>query len=120
MNPVVGKMNHSFWYLATPYRAHPRGREAAYGDACKVAQLLMVQHVPVYCPIAHGHGPSGFGLDPVDNDFWWKMNRPFLTAAGGIILAHLPGWENSAGMAEERDFFEGKNSYIVEWDDPLA
>ncbi len=112
-NPVADMVCQTFWYLATPYRSHPAGRPWAHDDACQVAAFLMGEGVKVFCPIVHGHILTYFGLDPTDHEFWMKMDRPFMDAASGIIVAQLPGWEDSVGIAEEIDRFKDMNKHVV-------
>lgn len=117
MNPVARYVNQSFIYLATPYRAHPKGRRRAYEDACRLTCRLMRWGVKVFCPIAHAHGPSEYGLDPIDHQFWMRFDKPFMDAASLLLVAKLPGWENSSGIAEEMDYFKAQNKHVVMWDD---
>lgn len=102
---------HGFWYLATPYTRYPRGIAAAARDAALVTAGLMRLGIAVFSPIVHTHGVAiEGGLDALDVDFWLKVDRPFMQAASGLIVAKLDGWTESVGIAHEVEVFgrEGK------------
>lgn len=96
-----------FWYLATPYRAYSGGLDAAYGLAVAAAAELIDRGLEVYSPIAHSHHIARHVLsaDP-ENDFWLERQKPFLTAARGVLVLTAPGWDRSSGMRFEIEFAE--------------
>lgn len=103
-----------YWYLASPYEAHPEGLDQAHQDACEAAGQLMAAGVPVYSPIAHSHCVALWGdLDPIDHELWMKTDRPMMDAAGGLMVVKMPNWEISRGIAEERRVFAEAEKPIV-------
>lgn len=91
----------SYWYLATPYTQYPDGLDAAHEAACEIAASLIKRGLVVFCPIAHTHPISQYGFDPLDSDLWLAQDRPVFEGAAGIIVAKLPGWKQSRGIAKE-------------------
>ena len=107
-----------FVYLATPYSKFPEGIHAAFLAACEVAAWLIGQTVRVYCPIAHTHPIAIAGMiDPHDHKIWLPADRPFMDAAGGLLVAKLPTWEDSFGIAMEIETFQkaGKPVEFLTW-----
>ncbi len=99
-------MNDGYWYLATPYSKYPGGLDAAFNAACKVAAKLIGKGELIYSPIAHTHPiASKSWLDPSDHDIWLRLDEPLMHGAKGIIVAKLPTWEISFGVAFEIDWF---------------
>jgi hypothetical protein len=95
----------SFWYLATPYSGHEHGMEVAAIEAAQMTGWLQDRGVPVFCPILHGHAASKYMELPHTYDMWLSIDRPFMTAAWGIIVGQLSNWHSSHGIIEERKFF---------------
>lgn len=89
-------------YLATPYTdPDPAVMEERFNRACEIAGRLMAQGLIVFSPVAHTHPiavrcglPRGF-------DYWERYDRALLAAASKLLVAKLPGWERSAGIAAE-------------------
>ena len=103
-----------FWYLATPYSKHPGGTDNAFVDACRVAGQLVAAGVKVYCPIAHTHPIAQYGnIDRFSHEIWMPVDRPFMGAAGGLIVCCMPGWETSFGILSELDVFRAAGKPIV-------
>lgn len=103
-----------FWYLATPYSAHPLGPNAAYRQACEQAALLIKAGVSVFSPIAHSHQIAKVGgIDPFSHEVWLPIDEPMMDAAIGMIQCRLPGWNTSRGMDYEIDRFAGAGKPIV-------
>lgn len=105
------------WYLATPYTRYKGGLEAAFRDACGVAAELMKAGVPTFSPIAHSHPIACYGeMSLTDHELWMGLDRPHMEAAVGCIVAMLPGWEVSRGVAHEIDYFKaaGKPYYLLD------
>ena len=107
-----------FVYLATPYSKFPGGIDCAFCAACDVAAWLVQHAVRVYCPVAHTHPIAIAGnLDPHDHKIWLPADRPFMDSAGGLLVAKLPTWEDSFGIAMEIETFEkaGKPIEYLDW-----
>jgi len=108
----------SYWYLASPYSAHPRGIFRAAREACEAAAYLIARGVRLYCPIAHTHSIAICGgLDPGDHDLWLPADRPFIDGACGLIVLMLDGWDKSKGIEFERSCFAqaGKPLIRMAW-----
>lgn len=101
-------------YLATPYSLYPGGPHRAFEDASRLAAKLLRAGVKVYSPIAHTHPLAIYGdIDPLDHAIWMPFDEAMMTAAHVLIVAELPSWDESKGVAHEIAFFEraGKPIY---------
>jgi hypothetical protein len=105
----------SLWYVATPYRKWPSGKEDAWKMASEQAGLLVGAGVPVFCPIAHSHSIARFGgIDPDDCKIWVEtQDLPLMRACSGIIVVMAEGWKESEGMAREIEEFRAAGKPIV-------
>ena len=105
-------------YLATPYASYKPCRGTAYMHACQLAAKLMLLGVRIFCPIAHYHPivVYGAGIDPVDHKFWDEQNTPFMVAASAMLIAKMPGWRESNGIAREIIKFTSLEKRIFELD----
>ena len=107
-------------YLATPYTRFPGGTEAAFLEASKLAARLLRAGIKVFSPIVHTHPIATFGaLDPLDHAMWMALDVVMLSAADVLIVAHMPSWEESKGIAIEIEYFEkaGKPIFDLEVDE---
>lgn len=110
-NPFSGK---GLWYLATVYTSHPDGLEAGYKQACEQAHLLMSNGIPVFCPIAHGHGIQNAGTTlPHTYDVWLNLDDYFLDMCDGVIVCKMPGLEKSRGVAYEVGYVRASGKPVV-------
>lgn len=108
-------MNSStpYWYLATPYRGHSHGFDAAAAEAAVWAAWLIDSGVDVYSPIVHSHPIAQYvTMAPPENDFWLARQVPFMVPAAGLLVAHIAGWERSTGIAWEREWFKAAGKPI--------
>lgn len=104
----------SYWYLASAYSKHPRGRECAFAEVCAQAAFLMEAGVPVFCPIAHSHPVASYLDAQCDtHDFWMAVDTPLMRAACGLIVCKLDGWEASRGVQQEIATFKQDGKPIV-------
>ena len=98
---------NSLAYLATPYTKFPGGIVAAFEAAAELAARLMIAGLKVYSPIAHSHPLAIHGnLDPLDHSIWLPFDESMMAVCGTLIVAHLPTWETSKGIAHEIACFE--------------
>lgn len=103
-----------YYYLATPYTKYPRGLDAAYAEACGHAAWLISKGVPVFSPIAHTHGiAEQSDVDAKDGNYWLKADEPFMANAKGIIVVKMEGWDESAGVKHEIEYFQREGRPIV-------
>lgn len=104
-------------YLATPYTKYKPGIEAAFVEACKLTARLIRTGMPVYSPVAHCHPVALHGdIDPLDQTFWYDFNAAMLAACRVLIVAHMPGWEQSTGIALEIEFFAKRGRSVFDLD----
>lgn len=122
---AIRDLCRGFWYLATVYTSHPGGVHEAYLDACRAATGVVKRYgTRVFCPIMHGHSMcSAYGIDgglanEKDHEFWLHYDQPFMEAAAGMIVAQMPGWEESHGVTYERQEFTGMGKPILYLDWP--
>jgi hypothetical protein len=99
----------SYWYLATPYKLYPCGKQEAYEAALEQTAFLLSRGIPVYSPIVHNH-PLSLHRELLhkdgDFDFWVKtVDVPLMEGAGGLLVCTLESWERSKGIAFEIDCF---------------
>ena len=90
-----------FWYLATPYSKHPRGIEAAYNEAIAAAVICICSGVMVFSPIAHTHAIAVVGELPGHYERWSELDEAMISAATGVIVVQMDGWQQSSGIAAE-------------------
>lgn len=90
------------YYLATPYSSkHAMDRELRYQQACVIAGTLMAEGKTVYSPIAHSHNIAAVSDLPTSWDFWGAQCIDMLRACSVLIVAKMPGWEQSVGVRAE-------------------
>ena len=106
-----------FAYLATPYTKYKPGIEQAFIDAAKLAAMLIRAGMKVYSPITHCHAIAVHGnLDPLDHSIWLPLDEAMMNACSVLIVAHMEGWQESYGVAEEIKFFEAAGKPIFDLD----
>ena len=104
-------------YLGTPYTLFPRGIEAAFIEASKLAARLIQSGVNVYAPISHTHPIAVHGgIDPLDQQLWYDFDKAMMSKCDVLIVAHMDGWEQSTGIAHEVAFFAEQGRPIFDLD----
>ncbi len=105
------------YYLATPYSKYPHGLHAAYVGACQLAAKLLQLDYKIYSPIAHTH-PIAIhgGLDPLDHNIWLPFDHAIMEHCDALIIAHMDGWQDSYGIAQEIKYFAAHNKDIYDLD----
>ncbi len=91
----------TFKYLASPYSKYPGGVDAAYEEACWIAGRLWKAGVPVFCPIIQTHSLSKMVDLPATFEFWASYDHTMIAASDGMIIAKMPGWQDSVGIQAE-------------------
>ena len=105
------------YYLASPYRLYPAGAEQAFIDVCAIAGHLIETGVMVYSPIAHCHPIAAHSdMDLHRYELWMPFDLLMLARCDGLIIAHMQGWEESVGIAEEVKYFMALNRPIFDLD----
>lgn len=92
-------------YLASPYsvgNASPAELEQRFEAACAAVGHLMLEGEVVYSPIVHCHPIAVRYSLPRDWEFWHKFDREMLRGAHELRILKLPGWEESKGIAAEK------------------
>lgn len=89
-------------YLATPYTNYEGGLDAAFEDAAAITGMLIKQGHAVFSPICHSHPVAKYGdIDAVDHDLWMRIDRVMWDRCDELLVAKLPGWDASRGIAAE-------------------
>lgn len=97
------EQREGFFYLASPYtNPDPDIVEYNYNEVLVYSWLLDCKGVYHFCPIAAKHCIAQRYALPSDYLFWKGFNRSIIKASIGIILADIPGWEQSKGVQHER------------------
>lgn len=97
------------WYLASPY-AHPTDwmLNLRFKAASRIGGLLWARYrIHTLGPIAHSH-PLAVELAeykepnaPNSGTFWLPFDKPLQARCDGLMVAKLPDWRDSVGIAEE-------------------
>ena len=104
-------------YLATPYKLFKPNLDAAARAAAMLAARLIRAGVHVYAPIVHSHMMATWSaLDHNDMTVWGPLNAIMMARADTLIVAHLDGWAESAGIAAEIAAFEAAGKPIYDLD----
>lgn len=90
-------------FLASPYYSPDAGvREWRFEMACRAAAYLYAQGRSVFAPIVQGHPVAERHTLPLRAADWWVANLPFLRHSSRLLIAQIPGWEESEGIALEK------------------
>jgi hypothetical protein len=106
---VIPTGSNDYHYLASPY-SHEKAyvREARFVEVCLAAQVLQQRGFVLYVPIMVGHPwATACNLD-VGWETWGTWDETFLSKASSIIICHMPGSQDSVGIAAERDLMQNK------------
>lgn len=100
-------------YIGTPYTKYPGGIEKAFIDACKLTGSLLQKGLRVYSPIAHTHPVAIHAdIDPLDLDIWLPFDAAMMEKADAMLVALMPGWNTSVGVAHEMAAFKSAGKPI--------
>jgi uncharacterized protein DUF1937 len=107
-------------YLACPY-THPSAavRLERFNQATKAAAAVIRQGRFVFSPITMTH-PIDVELAGADNtlgsEFWVAFDEAFMERCDVFALLPLDGWQQSAGVKRELEFFQrsGKPLLILD------
>ena len=90
-------------YLAAPYsHVDEDTRRWRVVMASAVAARLMEAGHVVFSPITHGHLISRY-MPPKDHAFWMAQCKLFLAHASAMYILTIPGWDQSTGVAVEKE-----------------
>ena len=97
-------------YIGSPYTANP---ELNYRWNLELTGLLMKENRRriYYNPICYGHQFK----DVVGIDFkaWYWHNLDFMKISDSMLVLCLDGWEDSAGLQYEIDYFKSMNKPVT-------
>lgn len=95
-------MNDGLIYLASPYSdPDPAVMQWRFEIICGIAGDLMRSGQLIFSPIAHTH-PIAARCDlPRGWDFWQRYDHAMLIACSKLLVAKMPGWNKSVGVAGE-------------------
>ena len=105
-------------FMASPFTKFGRGHAGAYLDICKIASRFYLRYaVSVFSPISNCYGMCHHGDLPITgNQFWHEFNYPFVKACGALVIAKMDGWDESFGVADERNSFRAAEKPIYYMD----
>lgn len=89
-------------YVASPY-SHPDEavRQMRFEAVCLYCGMLMQDGCHVYSPIAHSHPMASLCNLPTDWAYWQELDEKMIRMCDAVYVLHLPGWEESQGIAAE-------------------
>jgi hypothetical protein len=99
--PFVSKL----FYLAAPHALSPHGPHQATEHATQIAASLMDGGINVYSPLTHGQAVADEMTRELSHAEWLNIDEPYMQAACACIVAKLPGWQQSRGVAYEIQWF---------------
>jgi len=99
----INKMrDYSLVYVATPYSKYEEGLDVAHKHACTVTGELLKFGINAYSPIAYTHQIAQHAnIDPLDHQFWMRVDKPFMQKADALIVVQMDGWMESLGVNME-------------------
>lgn len=104
---LEGLKKYGLIYLASPYTLYAKGLSAASDDVTDLAGKLVNLGVSVYAPITYGHQLTvRGGVNALDEKIWYPLNDAFLHKSDALLIARMPGWNSSKGVAREIHYFE--------------
>lgn len=103
-------------YIATPYSHSDEAvRELRYKHACVLWRYLLVRGHDAFSPIVHAHPTAVRYAMPKGHEFWERWNRGMLDLARELIVAELPGWEESKGVRKEMAHAYKRKLLVTPW-----
>jgi len=102
------------WYMASPYTAHPEGIETAFTRAAQQVDFLSRNNYRVFSPIVVFHQLAlQTGIDPLDQEFWMRVDEPFMERCQGLIVFMDDSWKKSKGVEAEIEHFDRARKPIM-------
>lgn len=103
-------------YLACPYtHPDPAIRKERFHAATRAAAELIRGGNVVFSPVTMTHPIDLFlagGGSTLGSAFWVHFDEAFMEFCDEIVVVRLEGWEQSAGIARERKFFEERGRSV--------
>ena len=105
-NLIKHLQRYGLVYLATPYTHYEKGIYYAFVDAAYIGGKMLMHGVSVFSPIAAAHPMAVYsGLDPFDTKLWLNLYEKIMEVCEALVVADMPGWEESEGVTFERKWF---------------
>ena len=106
-------------FLAGPYgHADREVVERRFHEANKVAAKIARSGSAVFSQISMSHPINGHMTD-LDKagigKLWAPIDQVFMAAMDEIIVIDGPGWQESAGVKREMEFFQSKGLRVSLW-----
>jgi len=100
-------------YMASPYSK--LNHQRAFEEAAELCGRLLACGVHAYSPIAMCHPLAVYAkLDPMDLALWAPHCRIMMERCDCLIVAQLDGWQESAGIKGEIEFFQEADKPIFD------
>jgi len=106
-------MIYTYFYLATVYRKHAAGLDAAADEAARYAADFLEAGIPVFSPVAYGHSVSKQSKGSSPGQFWDEVQLRFMQPADGLIVVQMDGWTVSEGIRGEIRWFREARRPII-------
>ena len=108
-------MKDKLAYLGSPYTKYKAGLPRAFTDVAELCARLVGRGLHIFSPIVHAHPIAMHGgLDPLDLTIWYPWCRVMMDRSDILIVAHMEGWQESAGLRFEVDHFERAHKPIYD------
>ena len=100
----------SYTYLASPY-SHPDWlvREVRFHAVETAIHTLIKKGVSVFSPIVYTHALAKKHKLPFTAGYWENLNESMVRAASELRILMLPLWQESQGIARERNWAQQSN-----------
>lgn len=108
MQPILSDLKkYDLIYLATPYTKYPSSIEMAFQHAAMLAARLLSAGLKIYSPITHTHPIAKYGgLSATDHTIWLAFDRAMIAKSDALLVAKMPTWDSSFGIAYELKLFK--------------
>lgn len=104
---LEGLKKYGLIYLASPYTLYAKGLNTAAEEVRELTAKLTDLGITAFSPIAYGHSLCSTGrVKPLDETIWNRFNDGFLHKSDALLIARMPGWNSSKGVAREITYFE--------------
>jgi hypothetical protein len=89
-------------YVASPYtHADPEVVQSRYEHVGRLTAKLVAGGEAAVSPITYGHHLLDFHAMPTDWEFWMDFCIALLSKCDRMVVAKIPGWEESKGVQAE-------------------
>ena len=103
-------------YLACPYTDPSlEVRERRFLAATEAAAKLIQKGYIVFSPVTMTHPIDrtlAVGESTLGTEFWVSFDKAFMEVCSEMAILRVEGWDRSAGILREREFFESKGRRV--------